>query len=67
MFKPAGVESVGQRRWTRESDTSRADAAVTVKVALKDDRYAGEAIVKQTNFGIEFPEKRASEPTAKSN
>jgi hypothetical protein len=38
-----------------------------VKVALKDDRYAGEAIVKQTNFGIEFPEKRASEPTAKSN
>jgi hypothetical protein len=38
-----------------------------VKVTLKDDRYAGEAIVKQTNFGIELPEKRASEPGAKSN
>jgi hypothetical protein len=48
-----------------ESDTSRADAAVTAKVTLKDGRYAGEAIVKWTNFGIDVPEKRASEPRAK--
>jgi hypothetical protein len=49
----------------QESDTSQADVAVTAKVTLKDGCYAGEAIVKQTNFGMELPEKRASEPREK--
>jgi polyisoprenoid-binding protein YceI len=30
---------------------------VTVKVTLKDGRYAGEATVKQPNFGIKPPGK----------
>jgi hypothetical protein len=40
ICRPKAMGSAG------ESDTSRADAAVTAEVTLKDGRYAGEAIVK---------------------
>jgi hypothetical protein len=39
---------------------------VTVQVTLNDGRYTGEATVKQTDFGIKLPEKRALEPKTKS-
>ena len=34
-------------------------------VVLKDGRYTGEIVVKQTDLGSSLPEKRASEPKTK--
>jgi polyisoprenoid-binding protein YceI len=58
-FKSTGAESAGQGRWTlRGNLTLRGQTRpVTVQVTLKDGRYAGEAKVKQTDFGIKPPGK----------
>ena len=59
VFKSASADSTGQDRWTlRGSLTLRGQTRpVTVKVALKDGHYTGEAIVKQTDYGIKPPGK----------
>jgi polyisoprenoid-binding protein YceI len=59
VFKSTGAESVGQGRWilngnlTLRGQTRR----VKVQVTLKDGRYTGETVVKQTDFGITPPGK----------
>ena len=67
VFKSVGSESVGPGKWTlRGNLTLRGQTRqVTVHVTLKDGRYAGDATVKQSDFGIKPPEKRASEPKTK--
>jgi polyisoprenoid-binding protein YceI len=59
VFKSAGAESAGQGKWTlRGNLTLRGQTKpVTVQVMLKDGRYTGEGIVKQTDFGIKPPGK----------
>jgi polyisoprenoid-binding protein YceI len=63
-----GAEAAGQGRWTlRGTLTLRGQTRpVTVHVMLKNGQYTGETTVKQTDFGITPPEKRASEPRTKS-
>ena len=57
VFKSTGAEPAGQGRWTlRGNLTLRGQTRpVTVHVALKDGRYTGETVVKQTDFGIKPP------------
>jgi polyisoprenoid-binding protein YceI len=57
VFKSTSAESTGDRQWTLHGDLSLRGQTrpVTVRVTLKDGRYAGEAIVKQTDFGIKPP------------
>ncbi len=57
VFKSTGTEPAGQGQWTlRGNLTLRGQTRpVTVRVTLKDDRYIGEATVKQTDFGIKPP------------
>jgi polyisoprenoid-binding protein YceI len=59
VFKSTGAEPAGQGRWTlRGNLTLRGQTRpVTVQVTLKDGRYAGEATVKLTEFGIKPPGK----------
>src|ERR1700686_4484057 len=59
VFKSIGAEPAGQGRWTlRGNLTLRGQTRpVTVHVTLKDGRYTGEAVVKQTDFGIKPPGK----------
>ena len=59
VFKSTGAEPAGERRWTlRGNLTLRGQTRpVEVQVTLKDGRYTGEAIVKQTDFGIKPPGK----------
>jgi len=59
IFKSTAAESTGQDRWTlRGNLTLRGQTRpVTVHVTLKDGHYAGEAAVKQTDFGIKPPGK----------
>src|ERR1700726_4222363 len=59
VFKSTGAEPDGQRRWTlRGNLTLRGQTRpVTVHVALKDGRYIGQTVVKQTDFGITPPGK----------
>jgi polyisoprenoid-binding protein YceI len=59
VFKSIGAEPAGQGAWTlRGNLTLRGQTRpVTVHVKLKDGRYTGEAIVKQTDFGIKPPGK----------
>jgi hypothetical protein len=59
VFKPTGAEAAGQGRWTlRGNLTLRGQTRpVTVHVTLKDGRYTGEAMVKQTDFGSKPPGK----------
>lgn len=59
VFKSAAVESAGQGRWTlRGNLTLRGQTRpIIVQVSLKDGHYAGEATVKQTDFGIKPPGK----------
>jgi polyisoprenoid-binding protein YceI len=57
VFKSTSAEPAGQGQWTlRGNLTLRGQTRpVTVQVALKDGRYTGEAVVKQTDFGIKPP------------
>jgi polyisoprenoid-binding protein YceI len=59
VFRSTGAESAGQGKWTlRGNLTLRGQTRpVTVQVTLKDSRCAGEATVKQTDFGIKPPGK----------
>ena len=57
MFKSTSTESAGEGKWTLHGSLSLRGQTrpVAVRVALKDGRYAGEAFVKQTDFGIKPP------------
>ena len=59
IFRSTAAESTGQDRWTlRGNLTLRGQTRpVTVHVTLKSGHYAGEAAVKQTDFGIKPPGK----------
>jgi polyisoprenoid-binding protein YceI len=59
VFKSTGAESVGQGRWTLHGNLTLHGQTrpVSVQVTLKDERYTGEAKVKQTDFGIKPPGK----------
>ena len=59
VFKSTGAEPAGQGRWTLHGNLTLHGQTrpVTVHVALKDGRYTGETIVKQTDFGIKPPGK----------
>ena len=49
-----------------ESDATRTDAAGHGAVTLKDGRYTGETIVKQTDFGIKPPGKSGRQSQRRS-
>ena len=59
MFKSIAAEPVGQGKWTLRGNLTLHGQTrpVTVHVTLKDGRYTGEALVKQTDFGIKPPGK----------
>jgi len=59
VFKSIVAEPAGAGQWTlRGNLTLRGQThPVTVHVALKDGRYIGDTIVKQTDFGIKPPGK----------
>jgi polyisoprenoid-binding protein YceI len=59
VFKSTGAEPAGPGNWTLHGNlTLRGQTRpVTMHVTLKDDRYGGEATVKQTDFGIKPPGK----------
>jgi polyisoprenoid-binding protein YceI len=59
VFKSTGAEPAGQGRWTLHGNLTLHGQTrpVTVHVALKDGRYTGETIVKQTDFEIKPPGK----------
>jgi polyisoprenoid-binding protein YceI len=59
VFKSTGAESVSQGRWMLHGNLTLREQTrpITVQVTLKDGRYAGEAKVKQTDFGIKPPGK----------
>jgi hypothetical protein len=59
VFKSTAAESVGQGKWTLRGNLTLHGQTrpVTVHVTLKDGRYTGEALVKQTDFGIKPPGK----------
>jgi polyisoprenoid-binding protein YceI len=59
VFKSIAAEPAGPGQWTlRGNLTLRGQThPVTVHVALKDGRYTGDTIVKQTDFGIKPPGK----------
>jgi polyisoprenoid-binding protein YceI len=59
VFNSTAAEPDGQGRWTLRGNLTLHGQTrpVTVHVTLKDGRYTGEAIVKQTDFGIKPPGK----------
>jgi polyisoprenoid-binding protein YceI len=59
VFKSIAAEPVGQGKWTLRGNLTLHGQTrpVTVHVILKDGRYTGEALVKQTDFGIKPPGK----------
>ena len=59
VFKSTAAEPVGQGKWTLRGNLTLHGQTrpVTVHVTLKDGRYTGEALVKQTDFGIKPPGK----------
>ena len=59
VFKSTLAEPAGPGQWTlRGNLTLRGQTRpVTVHVTLKDGRYTGETIVKQTDYGIKPPGK----------
>jgi len=59
VFKSTGAEATGQGQWTLHGNLPihGLTQPVTVKVALKDGGYTGEATVKLTDFGIKPPGK----------
>lgn len=59
VFKSTSAESTGEGQWIVHGDLTLRGTIkpVNVLVRLKDGRYTGEAIVKQTDFGIKPPGK----------
>jgi len=59
VFKSIAAEPAGQGRWILRGNLTLHGQTrpVTVHVTLKDGRYTGEAIMKQTEFGIKPPGK----------
>ena len=59
LFKSIAAEPAGQGRWMLRGNLTLHGQTrpVTVHVTLRDGRYTGEAIVKQTDFGIKPPGK----------
>ena len=59
VFKSTAAEPTAEGQWTLRGNLTLHGHArpVTVQVILKDGRYTGEAIVKQTDFGIKPPGK----------
>lgn len=59
VFKSTSAESAGEGKWTLKGDLTLHGQTrpVIVLVTLKDGRYTGEALVKQTDFGITPPGK----------
>ena len=59
VFRSNSAESTGEGRWTLKGDLTLHGQTrpVTVLVTLKDGRYTGDAVVKQTDFGIKPPGK----------
>jgi len=59
VFRSTAADPAGQAGWTLHGNlTLRGQSRpVTVRVALKDARYTGEATVKLTDFGIRPPGK----------
>ena len=59
VFKSVAAEPSGQGTWTLRGNLTLHGQTrpVTVHVTLKDGRYTGEALVKQTDFGIKPPGK----------
>lgn len=59
VFASTAAESTGQNRWTLRGNLTLHGQTrpVTVRVTLKDGHYIGDAVVKQTDFGIKPPGK----------
>jgi polyisoprenoid-binding protein YceI len=59
VFKSIAAEPAGQGMWTLRGNLTLHGQTrpVTVHVTLKDGHYTGDAIVKQTDFGITPPGK----------
>ena len=59
VYKSKSAEPVGKGKWILQGElTLRGKSMpVSVPVSLKDGRYTGEAVVKQTDFGIKPPGK----------
>jgi hypothetical protein len=59
VFKSTSAEATGQGQWTLRGNLTLHGQTrpITVQVTLRDGRYTGQAIVKQTEFGIKPPEK----------
>jgi len=59
VFKSTSAKSAGDGKWTLQGNLTLRGRTkpVTAKVTLKGSRYSGEAIVKQTDFGIKPPGK----------
>ena len=57
VFKSTSAESGGEGKWTLHGNLTLHGQTkpVIVQVMLKGDRYTGNAIVKQTDFGITPP------------
>jgi polyisoprenoid-binding protein YceI len=59
VFKSTSAESAGKGQWIVHGNLTLhgQNRPVNVQVRLKDGRYTGEAVVKQTDFGIKPPGK----------
>ena len=59
VYKSTAAEPAGQGKWTLRGNLTLHGQTrpVTANVTLKDGHYTGEAIVKQTDFGIKPPGK----------
>jgi polyisoprenoid-binding protein YceI len=59
VFKSTGAEPAGPGSWTLHGNLALRGQTrpVRMQVTLKDGRYTGETIVKQTDFGIKPPGK----------
>jgi polyisoprenoid-binding protein YceI len=57
VFKSTSADSTGEGTWTLHGNLTLHGETkpATVHVTLKDGHYTGEAIVKQTDFGIKPP------------
>ncbi|HEV8701766.1 MAG TPA: YceI family protein [Candidatus Polarisedimenticolia bacterium] len=59
IYKSASAEPTGEGQWVVHGDLTLRGRSrpVNVQVRLKDGHYIGEAVVKQTDFGIKPPGK----------
>ncbi len=57
VFKSTSADSAGEGKWTLNGNLTLHGETkpATVHVTLKDGHYTGEALVKQTDFGIKPP------------